>query len=516
MKKIYDAVVCGGGIIGLATARNLAVTHGLKVCIVDPNPLVSMTSAVSTECYRDVWIDESMRSLIGRSIHLIETRAQKSGNAFSLNRNGYLFVSTSDDRFCKPSSFPPDWPVRTPGSMYVPNQYLGRKPDLANTPDGMDLLTAAEAKNNFKFLAEARDVEGGGGIVAALHARRCGWMDAQQLAMSILDDAKLHGTQVYSGWSLGDIRVKSNRVEGVTMFKGEQRVDIESPTLINAAGPFAQKVHSLLGRERPNPFELLEVTNTLHAKAIIKDTLKVIPYTSPMIITVDPIMLDWSGEEKEALSQASSEELNYLFGPAWSKAHLEALPPGAHVRPTTSGHLIFVWEHGHSHKRAVSSLGSKGLDSGIIGSELGSDCLGSGIVGSEVMELGQPSIGPFYQRMVEDRLDPLYPQMVIKAMSSIIPELKQYIDSPPFIDHTSDGRSIIGGLSGLEGYLLNTAFAGYGIMAAEGAGELCALQATGSSSISLPSYAADFDPLRNGKQPQDVQNIYTCNIGGTL
>eukprot|EP00954_Amorphochlora_amoebiformis_P018007 1323011-Amorphochlora_amoeboformis.AAC.1 len=63
-----------------------------------------------------------------------------------------------------------------PIGLSVPPAYLGRKPDLANTPDGMDLLTAAEAKNNFKFLAEARDVEGAGGIVAALHARRCGWM----------------------------------------------------------------------------------------------------------------------------------------------------------------------------------------------------------------------------------------------------------------------------------------------------------------------------------------------------
>eukprot|EP00966_Prymnesium_polylepis_P178373 4130932-Prymnesium_polylepis.1 len=48
-----DTVVCGGGVVGVACAHYLARNHGARVLLVDPRPLLSYTSALSTECYRN-------------------------------------------------------------------------------------------------------------------------------------------------------------------------------------------------------------------------------------------------------------------------------------------------------------------------------------------------------------------------------------------------------------------------------------------------------------------------------
>ena len=55
-QRTADAVICGAGIAGIATAYHLTVGHGLRrVLLVDPRPPLSLTSDKSTECYRNWW-----------------------------------------------------------------------------------------------------------------------------------------------------------------------------------------------------------------------------------------------------------------------------------------------------------------------------------------------------------------------------------------------------------------------------------------------------------------------------
>ena len=68
----------------------------------------------------------------------------------------------------------------------------------------------------------------------------------------------------------------------------------------------------------------------------------------------------------------------------------------------------------------------------------------------------------------------------------------------PLIDggyytQTPENRPLIGP-GGVQGYYVNGAFAGFGLMAAEAAGELCAAHVLGRNT--LPSYASAFVPAR--------------------
>ena len=89
-----DAIIVGAGITGLSIGRELA-KRGASIMIVDPNAPMTGTSAYSTECYRDVWHDSSMHSLVSRSIDLMEDLSKECpvDFGFQKNQHGYLFVS---------------------------------------------------------------------------------------------------------------------------------------------------------------------------------------------------------------------------------------------------------------------------------------------------------------------------------------------------------------------------------------------------------------------------------------
>jgi glycine/D-amino acid oxidase-like deaminating enzyme len=83
----FDAIVVGGGVIGVSSALHLA-ERGLRVAICDPRPLLSLTSARSTECYRDLWDSPVMSSFVRSSITGMERRLQEAPGAFAMFPRG--------------------------------------------------------------------------------------------------------------------------------------------------------------------------------------------------------------------------------------------------------------------------------------------------------------------------------------------------------------------------------------------------------------------------------------------
>lgn len=101
MSRSVDVVIAGCGIAGVSAAYFLSTNLGLRhILLVDPVPPLSLTTDHSTECYRNWWPgpDAGMVGLMNRSIDLLEELAMRSGNAFHLNRRGYLYVTADRDR----------------------------------------------------------------------------------------------------------------------------------------------------------------------------------------------------------------------------------------------------------------------------------------------------------------------------------------------------------------------------------------------------------------------------------
>lgn len=417
MSATYDAIICGAGITGVSTAYFLGRAGVRNILLVDERPPLSFTSDRSTECYRNWWHDPEMLTLMNRSIDLMESLADESGNVFRMNRRGYLYVTADENRIedLKSASFRTSslgaGPMRvhaSESSDYLPSHPEGFHDSLTGT----DMLIGNELiRKFFPYLTDQ--------AVAALHVRRAGWLSAQQLGMYLLETARRSGVRFEAGKVAG-VDIEGGRVQGVRLSSG---VHIQSPIFINAAGPFLKEVGKLVGIDLP-------VHTELHLKAVIKDALGAVGREAPLLIWNDAQWLPWSDEEREAL--AEDDETRWLT---------ETFSPGVHTRPEGGGNdILMLWEYQ-----------------------------------TKVMEpADSPVMDEQYPEIALRGLAAMLPRM--KEYFGRMP--RPQLDGG-FYTKTRENRPLVGEM-GVDGAYVIGAVSGYGIMSACGVGELLAARVTGS------------------------------------
>ena len=426
-----DVVICGAGIAGVAVAYTLAVHHGIhEVLLVDERAPLTLTSDKSSEGYRNWWPGpgEAMVQLMDRSIDLLETLAAGCENRFHMNRRGYVYLTADPARASvlrrdavEISGLGGD-PLRI-AEPYAPAAAYG----YSGQPLGADLvLDPAVIQASFPFVtADA---------LAMLHARRCGWLSAQQLGMVLLEKARQAGVRLLNGRVSG-VTIGSNRVDSVIVQTGADSSRIATRTFVNAAGPLVKQVGSLLGVDLP-------VFNELHGKIAFEDNFNVIPRDAPLMIWNDPISLTWSADERQELSRFDDT--------AWM---LDEFPAGLHFRPeggAGSQTLLLLWPY---HRKTL-----------------------------------EHPVWPV-------QFEPEFVEIVIRGLTRMVPGMAVYLErmKRPYVDggyycKTQENRPLICPLPVSGAYVFG-ALSGYGIMAALAGAELLSAYVSGSD---LPSYAPAF------------------------
>jgi sarcosine oxidase, subunit beta len=430
MTPTADIVICGAGITGVSAAHFLSRAGFKNILLLDELPPLSLTSDRSAECYRNWWPDAEMLGLMNRSIDLMESLAHESGNVFHMNRRGYLYVTADENKVAdmenasRRTSELGAGPLRVhtaDSSSYQPSPLDG----FRDTPPGADLLIGPELiQKYFPYLTSK--------AAAALHARRAGWLSAQQLGMYLLETARNRGVRYESGKVTG-VDVSNGRVTGVRLASGGR---VDSPIFINAAGPYLKKVGELLGVDLP-------VFCELHLKAAIRDSLGVVGRDAPMVIWKDAQTLPWEQDEREAL--AEDEETKWLTG---------EFPAGVHARPEGAGEtIILLWDY---HIKIVEPVPDPEMD------EQYPEIALRGLAAM------LPRMKEYFGRMPRPQLDGGY------------------------YTKTRENRPLVGPM-GVDGAYMIGAVSGYGIMSACGAGDLLAAHVAGSG---LPWYASGFELSR--------------------
>ncbi|WP_442886283.1 NAD(P)/FAD-dependent oxidoreductase [Chloroflexus sp.] len=434
-----NAVICGAGIAGVATAYQLAVRKGWRnVVLVEAGDPLALTSDKSTECYRNWWPDRAMVALMNRSIELLEALAIASGNRIRLNRRGYLYATADERRVAQWREQAERAAHYGAGSLRVHERAdADYQPsaghDWREAPDGADLLLDPDLiRRHFPELSPD--------TVAVLHPRRCGWLSAQQLGALLLEAARSAGVTLVRGQVIA-VERQGGCVSGVTVAAPGETLLIATPCFVNAAGPHLAAVGELLGIELP-------VHNQLHLKAAFGDYLGVVPRNAPLLIWSDSVELGWSEQEKADL----------LADPATAWL-ADRFPAGVHCRPEGEGgsqQVLLLWDY-HSHDQAARAA-----------------------------RFPLP-------------LDDNFFEIALRGMAVMLPGLRQYLHRLPraYLDGgyytcTPENRPLIGPLPVTGAYVIG-ALAGYGIMAACAAAELLAAHMTGDH---LPEYATAFHPGR--------------------
>jgi glycine/D-amino acid oxidase-like deaminating enzyme len=368
-----------------------------------------------------------MVSLMNRSIDLMEDLARESGNAFNLNRRGYLYATADPTRIpslrgaAEESAALGAGPVRChPGDApYRPAPAQG----FAEPPSGADLiLDPALIRRHFPYLSTR--------TVAVLHARRCGWLSAQQLGVYLLERARERGVTFVSVRVEG-VDVERGRVRAVRLQGGDR---IATDCFVNAAGPFLRAVGATLGVDLP-------VFTELHAKVVFHDALGIVPRHAPMLIWIDPQLLPWSQEERALLAQFEE-----------TKSFLQELPSGVHARPEggpDSDVLLMLWAY---HTPPVEPV-------------------------------WPPRFEPHYFEIVLRGLTTMLP-----GLQAYLDRAPRPAIDGGYYTKTRENRPLIGPLP-VEGAYVIGALSGFGVMAACAAGELLAAHLTGGT---LPHYAPAF------------------------
>jgi glycine/D-amino acid oxidase-like deaminating enzyme len=453
-----EVVICGAGIAGVAAAYHLAVEHGLAdVILVEQGDPLALTSDKSTECYRNWWPGpgDAMVAFMNRSIDLLEQAAHASDNRIQLNRRGYVYATAEPARIpmlqraAEEAASLGAGPLRihtpttdhrsptadveshhssfiVPRSTYVPAPAHG----FEDQPGGADLiLDPALIREHFPYLTER--------AVAVLHARRCGWLSAQQLGMYLLERARERGVRLLRGTVAG-VDLAGGQVRGVRVAAKDGEATISTPRFVAAAGPLLPALGRMLGVELP-------IFSERHIKIAFNDHRGAVRRDAPMLIWTDDIALPWGDDERAML--AEDAETCWLLG---------TFPAGVHCRPEGHGvstSLLILWNY---HLEPVE---------------------------------------PVFPVPVEEH----YPELALRGMAVMIPALSQYFDRAPkpYIDggyytKTRENRPLIGPLP-IEGAYVIGALSGYGVMAAPAAGELLAAHIAGAP---LPPYAPAFTLAR--------------------
>jgi len=458
-ERTAEVVICGAGIAGISVAYHLTVNFGVRdVLLVDEGSPLSLTSDKSTECYRNWWPGpgSAMVDLMNRSIDILEELAIGTGNAFNLNRRGYLFATADPDRaqvFRQTAEEAAELgagPVRFHTGGSGEPTYQPAPPDgYEGQPTGADLITdPVMIREHFPYLSPE--------TIAVVHPRRAGWFSAQQLGRLMLERARQHGARLEQA-HVSAVRIEGGRVAGVDLETSAGPRSVASRTFVIAAGPHLRTVGEMIGVHLP-------VFSEYHAKVAISDHLGVVPRAAPLLIWSDSQRLPWSAEEKETL--AESDETRWL---------LDTFPQGVHARPEGpqgSPIVLILWTY---HTDAV-----------------------------------EPVFPP--------PVDPDYPEIALRGLSTMIPGLRGYFGRLPkptvdggYYTKTQENRPLIGRLPVRGAYIIG-ALSGYGVMASPGAGDLLARHIVGHE---LPSYATAFS-LERYDDPEYQQLLKTWRTTGQL
>lgn len=428
-----EVAIIGAGIVGIATAYYLCTRHHKQsLLLLDYNPPMSFTSAQSGDNYRNWWPHPVMTSLTNYSIDLMEQLAQESSNVLNMTRRGYALATRDADIDPLLADLYNGY-RGTDGRLIrihtaaLPRDYQApHSADWSEAPDGVDVLSDQSLIRRH-FPQFSKD------IANVIHIRRAGDFSGQLMAQHMLARISESGARRLPVKVRG-IRKNSNftlDVEGDTDTR-----HINAEIIVNAAGPFAGSVASMLDIDLP-------IENVFQQKLLFNDHKGAVPRQSPFSVDLDRQKLDWTEEERELL--AGHPDANWL---------IEAMPGGTHCRPEGGDNATWVklgWAYN--------------------------------------TEAGEP----LTELQNDPNFDPQFPEFVLRSAWALNPALKQYsVEFPTNRFHyggyytmTPENWPLIGPL-GVDGAFIVSAMSGFGSMAACGAGALGAAWVSGAD---LPEYA---------------------------
>jgi sarcosine oxidase subunit beta len=220
LPRTADVVVVGGGVMGASTAYHLARRGCKKVVLLERHPLFGQEA--TGKCaggIRYQFATEINIRLSLLSLPMLDRFEEELGQAIDLRRWGYLFLLTTEND------------VTTFQATVSLQHRLGVMTEW---------LTGDEVCRRLPLMA-LEDV------LAATWNPRDGLADPNGVVQGYMAGARRLGVKCLADVEVTGISVQSDQVRGIRTRIGE----IDTPVVVNAAGPWAAQVGSMAGVDIP-------------------------------------------------------------------------------------------------------------------------------------------------------------------------------------------------------------------------------------------------------------------------
>ncbi len=225
LRRIYDVVVIGAGVHGLATAYYLAANHGVRrVAVVDKGYVGGGGSGRNTAIIRSNYLTPDGVRFYDRSVRLYQSLSADLNFNVMFAQRGHLTLAHNDGS------------LRTMRWRAEVNKLEGIDSEVIGPDEIKKLVPFMDTSARTRYPILGALYHPPGGIVRH---------DAVNWGYARAADAL--GVEIHQNTEVLGIKLESGRVKGVTTSRG----DIAAPTVINCTAGWASLIADMAGVSLP-------------------------------------------------------------------------------------------------------------------------------------------------------------------------------------------------------------------------------------------------------------------------
>ncbi len=259
----YDAIVAGGGLVGLSVAWQLGV-RGVKTLLLERTSIGAGTSARGMGSFTQQLETDILIALSQLSLPILK----QLGRRIDFHQSGYLSVALSAQT---------DVMLRE----QVDFQRAHGVPVEFESPDTL--------RERFPYVQT-------GDVVSAAFCHLDGYAWPQHAIRAFAEEARAYGVDMLEGITVTGVQTVAGRVAGVETNRGA----FHAPVVVNAAGPWAMQVAAMAGVAVPVVPLKRQIWHTEPTDAV--------PADAPLLIEVDTGWYMRPYEGGLLLAMASAEQ----------------------------------------------------------------------------------------------------------------------------------------------------------------------------------------------------------------